>query len=43
MCVSQLISFVLDDSSCAPREESEDYKMKNPCLQWDSSPLSLAY
>ena len=26
--MSRLISFVLADSSCEPREESENYKMK---------------
>ena len=28
MCMSQLISFVLADSSCEPRKESKNYKMK---------------
>ena len=29
MCMSRLISFVLADSSCEPRAESENNKMKN--------------
>ena len=37
-----LISFLLADSSCEPREESENYKMKNSCPQRDSNPL-IAY
>ena len=28
-CMSRLTSFVFADSSCEPREESENYKMKN--------------
>ena len=38
--MSRLISFVLADSSCEPREESENYKLTNSCPQRDSNPLS---
>ena len=31
--MSRLILFVLTDSSCVPREESENDKMKNSCSQ----------
>ena len=31
--MSRLISFVLADSFCEPREKSENYKMKNSCPQ----------
>ena len=40
--MSRLISFVLSDLRCQPREESENYKMKNSCPQQDLNPLSLA-
>ena len=30
-CMSRLISFILAFSNCWPREESENYKMKNYC------------
>ena len=40
--MSRLISFVLVDLRCQPREESEDFKMKNSYPQRGSNPLSLA-
>ena len=39
----RLISFVLTCLRCQPREESENYKMKNSCPQRDSNPLPLVY
>ena len=42
-CMSRLISFVIADSSCLPREESENYNLKNSCTQRDSNPLPLGY
>ena len=30
---------ILADASCEASEESENYRMKNSCPQWDSNPL----
>ena len=38
--MSRLISFVSPDSSCEPRDESKNFKMKNSCPQRDSNPLT---
>ena len=37
----RLISFELTDLRCQPREESENYKMKNSCPQRDWNPSNL--
>ena len=41
--ISHLISFVLAEPSCGARKESENYKMKNSCPEWDSIPLDWCF
>ena len=40
--MSRLISFAIALSRCAARETTENFKMKNSCLSWDSISGPLA-